>query len=147
MEKKSYTQTLFDQAFVTVVTYLYKNDKLQQKVFAGQMGIPPSNLNDILASGRGVPKSKIEFAKYILRERYNVNPVYLDTLEGSYLNEPVPLNVKEHPQVVDIMKENEMLKSSNKELTNRIEDLRKLNETQEQLINSLKEKMMKQGKK
>lgn len=147
MEKKKFTQSPFDQHFVNVVSYLYKVEKLQQKVFAAELDMPASNLNDILAANRGVPRTKIDFAKFILREKYNVRAEYLETGEGPFLRNPIELNINEHPQIVELMKENELLKIKYQELETRISDLRKLNETQEALINSLREQSSKQGKK
>lgn len=143
MDKKNYSQSQFDQAFVNAISYLYKNEKLQQKVFASELGMPPSNLNDILAGGRGVPKTKIEFAIFLLREKYNVRGEYLETGKGPILNDPLKLDLNEHPQVVDILKENELQKLKIQELQTRISDLQKLNETQEKLINSLNEQIKK----
>lgn len=147
MEKKNYSQTLFDQAFTKVVLYLYKEGKLSQQNFAGEIEMPPSNLSDILKGRRGVPKSKIDFAKFILVTKYNVNNTFLESNDGPLLNQPSELNPQEHPQVIDIIKENEKLKGINKELQARISDLNRLNNTQELLIQTLQEQIIKQGKK
>lgn len=145
MEKKIYTQTTFDQAFVNVVSYLYKEKKIKQKEFAKQLDIPASNLNDILSGGRGVPNSKIEIAKYLLREKYNVRAEYLETGQGPFLKEPMEINFNQHPQVSEIIKQNEILQMKIQELETRITDLRKLNETQDALIISLKDQLAKAG--
>ncbi|THU34216.1 hypothetical protein FAM09_24670 [Niastella caeni] len=147
MDKKNYTQTLFDQAFTRVVLYLYKEGKLSQQNLAKEIEMPPSNLSDILKGGRGVPKNKIDFAKFILATKYNVNNSFLDTNEGPFLNQPLEPKNEEHPQFIDIKNENEKLTIINRELEVRIADLRKLNETQEELINSLKEQLLKTAKK
>lgn len=147
MVNKIYTQTIFDQAFNRVVLYLYKEGKLSQKVFADEIGIPPSNLSDILKANRGVPKSKIDFAKFILTTKYNVNNNFLDSNSGQFLNHPLDPKPEEHPQVVDIKIENEKLKIKNEELETRISDLRKLNKTYEQLIDSLNKQLANQAKK
>ena len=137
MEKKKYIQSQFDQAFVNAVSYLYKAGKLQQKVFANELDMPASNFNDILAGGRGVPKTKIEFAKYLLREKYNVVSDYLETGVGAILKNPLELDLN-NPQVIELVKENETLKLKISDLEKHNADLKKLNENQEFLIASLR---------
>jgi hypothetical protein len=143
MTQKKYLQSPFDKLFIKAVNYLYKAGKLQQKQFAKEIDMPASNFNDVLAGGRGVPKSKIDFAKYILRERYHVRSEFLESGEGPILTKPLELNLNDHPQVADLIKENDNLKLRIQDLETRILDLKQLNETQLEYINSLKKQIKK----
>lgn len=138
--QKKYVQTTFDIAFNRIVLYLKKEGIIKQITFAKEIGLTSNNLGDILRADRGLPEHKRTFATYLLTSKYNVNPTFLKTNKGQFLNKPLDLKPEEYPQVAAVQQENETLKTRITELESRINYLKKIVETQELLISTLKNK-------
>lgn len=134
MDSNIYTKTLFDKAFINVVEWLNNNGYLSQREFANKLDILPSTLNKVLSGDRGVPKTKIPNAKWILVNEYKVRQDFLETNTGAMFTEKMEINLNAHHHVKDLIDENEKLKERNKDLEKRIKELTQLNETQAQMI-------------